>query len=99
MKDLDERYYYVGNGPDFLKRLEGNYTASQNGLMTFINIPELEEEAFTIQDYSRVAFLYFSDQGACSKVRNAPDWFGIDDTYAEEFNLTGLLTYDACYTT
>jgi hypothetical protein len=98
-KNLSERYYYVGNGPDFLKRLEGNNTPSQDGLLTFIYVPELEAEAYIINDYSRIAHLYFDDTGSCSKARNAPDWFGIDDAYATEFNISELLTYDACHTT
>lgn len=95
---LGERYYYSGNGPDFLQRLEGNYSPSANGIVTFVYVPELEEQAFVVDGYSRVAYLYFSGQGACQKVRNMPDWFGIDGTNAAEFNVTDLTTGDPCYT-
>jgi hypothetical protein len=93
-----ERYYYPGDGPNFLQRLEGNYSTSNNGILTFVYVPELEEQAFEIKDYSRIAYLYFSEQGLCEKVRNAPDWFGIDASYAADFNVTGLMTGDTCYT-
>ncbi len=95
---LAERYYYSGNGPDFLQRLEGNYTPSADGIVTFIYAPELEEQAYPIEDYPRVAYMFFTEQGICYKVRNTPDWFGINDAYAAEFNVTGLLTADPCYT-
>lgn len=96
--NLAERYYYGGNGPDFIQRLEGNYSPSSNGMVTFIYAPELEEQAYSIEDYPRVAYLFFSDQGVCNKVRNMPDWYGINDAYADEFNMTGLVTADPCYT-
>ncbi len=96
--NLAERYYYPGNGPDFLHRLEENYTPSTNGIVTFIYVPELEEQSFEIEDYSRVAYMYFSEQAGCQKVRNSPDWFGIDDPHAAEFNLTELTTGESCYT-
>jgi hypothetical protein len=95
---LQERYYYPGNGPDFLKRLEGDYTPSANGIVTLIYVPELEEQAFEIDDYSRVAYLYFSGQGGCEKVRNTPEWFGIDSSHADEFNVSDLTTGESCYT-
>jgi hypothetical protein len=95
---LGERYYYRGDGPDFLQRLEGNYSPSANGIVTFVYVPELEEQAFVVDGYSRVAYLYFSGQGGCQKVRNTPDWFGIDNTHAGEFNVTDLTTGDPCYT-
>jgi len=94
--NVEERYYYQGNGPDFLMRLEGNNSPTQNGLVTFVYVPELEEQAFPIKPYSRVDYLYFSEQGDCQKVRNMPDWFGIDSQHAAEFNLTELLTGEAC---
>lgn len=95
-ENLGERYYYKGSGPDFLQRLEGNYSPSSKGIVTFIYLPELEEQAYPVGDYSRVAYRFFSDQGTCDKVRNAPGWFGLDNTHAPEFNLTDILTADTC---
>jgi len=93
---LADKYYYRGNGPDFLMRLEGNYSPSGSGILSFIYAPEFEEQALPVDAYSRVDYLYFSGQGGCEKVRNTPDWFGIDSEHAAEFNITELLTGGSC---
>lgn len=95
-ENLAERFYYNLEGPDFLQRLEGNYSASSDGLLTFIYVPELQEQALEINDDSLVAYRYFSGQGSCRKVRNMPDWFGIDTNDADKLNLTDLLTLASC---
>jgi hypothetical protein len=94
--NIPERYYYTVDGPTFLQRLEGNYTPSANGIATFIYVPELQEQAFPIQDYSRVAYRYFSDDGDCYQVENMDEWFGLDNSDISKFNMTGLLTADSC---
>jgi hypothetical protein len=93
---LPERYYYRGEGPTFLQRLEGDYTPSQDGIFTFIYVPEIQEQALPIYDYSRVAYRYFSDEGDCYQVNNMDEWFGIDGTDAPELNLTDMLTGTSC---
>lgn len=95
-ESLPQKYYYRTEGPTFLQRLEGNYTPSPDGIATFIYVPELQEQAFPIESYSRVAYRYFSDQGNCFKVENMDDWFGIDNTDAPKLNLTDLLTANPC---
>jgi len=94
--NLSERLYYAGNGPDFLKRLEGNLTPSPNGLVTFAYIPELEEQAIPIGPFSRVEYLYFSDQGSCTRLRYSPAWFGFGSASADMLNVSALLTGTIC---
>ncbi len=93
---LPERYYYRIDGPTFLQRLEGDYTPSPGGIATFIYVPELQEQAMPVSDYSRVAYRYFSGDGDCYQVGNMDEWFGIDSGDAQELNLTDLLTSNPC---
>ncbi|MCD6496597.1 MAG: hypothetical protein J7K54_04970 [Candidatus Aenigmarchaeota archaeon] len=93
---LPERYYYRIPGPTFLQRLGGDYTASPDGIATFIYVPELQEQAIPVDDYSRVAYRYFSRSGSCYQVDDMPEWFGMDSSDASDMNLTELLTSDPC---
>ncbi len=95
-ENLQDRYYYSGDGPTLLQRLEGNYTPSENGIFTFIYVPEIQEQALPVYGYSRVAHRYFSGEGDCYQVNNMDSWFGIDGTDAPELNLTDLLTVTSC---
>ncbi len=95
-ENLAERYYYEAEGPTFLQRMEGNYTPSPNGIVTFIYVPELLEQAFPVSSYSRAAYRYFSDDGECYKVENTEGWFGMDSSDAAKFNITDLLTASPC---
>ncbi len=95
-ESLPERYYYRADGPTFLQRLEGNYTPSPDGIATFIYVPELQEQAFPVEDYSRTAYRYFSGDGDCYQVNNMPGWFGMDGSDAQKLNLTDLLTATPC---
>ncbi|MBN1897107.1 MAG: hypothetical protein JW789_05325 [Candidatus Aenigmarchaeota archaeon] len=94
--NIAERYYYRGAGPNFLQRLEGGNDTSPDGMFTFIYTPELEEQAFPVFDYSRVAYRYFAGEGDCYQVNNMPEWFGIDSADSDALNLTELLTATPC---
>lgn len=94
---LEQGYYSYFNesGPNFLQRLEANLNSSTNGLETWVNIPELEQAGIPVYDYSRIAYLYFSDYPGCYKVRGLPDWFRIDWEHAVKYDL-GDLAYSVC---
>jgi len=94
--NLSERYYYNGNGPDFLMRLEGNYSPTAKGIVTFAYPPELEEQALPVDNYSRVDYQYFTGQGACITFRAMPEWFGMDGSHAADLNISALLTGNPC---
>ena len=94
--ELAERYYYNIGGPDFLQRLEGDYSYSPGGLTTFIYVPELEEQALSVKPRSRAAYRYFSDEGSCNQVSGMPAWFGMDSSDADKFGIDGLLSMASC---
>ncbi len=89
---LENKYYFYGDGPNYFKRLEGNLSSSSDGIESFVNIPELESNGLTVKPYSRVDYLYFSDNNTIShNVRGFPEWFTIDDYHANKYNLTELI--------
>ncbi len=90
---IENGHYYREDGPDMLKRLEGDLSPSQDGLQTFVSIPELRAQGIPVKEtQTRLAFLYFSQQiYNGERVRGLPDWFRIDTEHAATYNLTELL--------
>ncbi len=90
--ELDEGYYFEGEGPDYLDRLEGDLEASSNGLESLVNAPELESLGIPIKEGQiSLDYLYFSDQDYIGHgVRGLPEWFKINQTIAERYGLKEL---------
>jgi hypothetical protein len=91
---IENGYYYYGNGPDMLQRLEGNLSrSSSDGFETFVIIPDLQGIGMQIKhSQTRISYLYFSGQTINGyQVRGLPDWFKIDTEHAGIYNLTDLL--------
>lgn len=90
--ELDKGYYFQGEGPDYLKRLEGSLQGSQNGLESLINAPELESLSIPIkEDQVSLDYLYFSDQDYIGyEVRGLPAWFRINQSIADRYSLNEL---------
>ncbi|NIO22406.1 MAG: hypothetical protein GTN38_00070 [Candidatus Aenigmarchaeota archaeon] len=90
--ELDKGYYFQGEGPNYLKRLEGSLEGSQNGMESLINAPELESVSIPIKENQvSLDYLYFSSQDYIGyEVRGLPDWFKINQTIANRYNLNEL---------
>jgi hypothetical protein len=92
-EEIDSKYYFSGNGPAFLKRLEGdlNSTAS-NGVESFVNLPELESYQIPIkQNVISVDYIYFREQDYIGyPVRGLQGWFRLNSTFADKYGLTEL---------
>jgi hypothetical protein len=96
---LDEGYYarFGSSGPDIFKRLEGKLSSSANSFETFVNIPQLVLSDVPIKpDQVSLAYLYFSGTSYPGvPVRGISinhDWFRVNDTIAERYNLTELIS-------
>jgi len=81
------------NGPDIFLRLEGKLSSSQQGIESFINLPELEELGIPVKtNQISIDYLYFSDENYIGyPVRGLPEWFRIDATHGSKYNLTELI--------
>ena len=91
-----EGYYYYGDGPNFLQRMEGGLTPSPDGkgMVTFVRnefgLPEKPSQ-------SRVAWKYFSSAGytACYKARWMDSFWRVEAGDITKYNLTEL-DYAVC---
>jgi len=89
---IENGYYISGHGPSYLMRMENNMNSSEEGIESFVNVPELELNKIEVKDYSRVDHLYFSNNNTISYgVKGLPQWFKIDEYHASLYNLTILL--------
>jgi len=90
--ELENGYYFQGEGPGYLERLEGSLESSENGLESLINAPELESVSIPIKENQvSLDYLYFSQQDYIGyRVRGLPDWFKINQNIASRYNLNEL---------
>lgn len=95
-EEIDEGYYFSGNGPTILKRLENNLNETQNGLESFVNLPELQSYNIPIKtDVVCVDYIYFGEQNYIGyPVRGLQTWFRINRNFAEKYGLIELC--DGC---
>jgi hypothetical protein len=90
-------HYYRGVGPNFLQRLEGDFSVSPDGkglesfVLDEIGIPEKDTQ-------TRVDYLFFSNQtyNGCRKARWVEeDWLSLQASEISRYNLTDL-GYSVC---
>lgn len=91
-EELDSKYYFTGNGPVFLKRLEGDLNQTSQGMETFVNLPELESYSIPIKEnVISVDYIYFGGQDYIGyPVRGLQGWFRLNRTFADRYGLTEL---------
>jgi len=58
-----ENSYYVNHtdAPSFLKRLEGDFSADENGIESLVNTPELSGQGVVVSDKCIIDYVYFDD--------------------------------------
>lgn len=91
--------YYAAStsAPNFLMRLEGNFSADpeENGIESFVDITEFSEQGLTTYTKSVIDYIYFnpSNNPAHSAVLNMPEEFRIDDEsgHYAKYNVTGIV--------
>jgi len=90
--EIENGYYFAGNGPDFFMRLESKTNTSVNGLETFVNLPELESYGIPVNtNRISVDYIYFGNKDYIGyPVRGLPSWFRLNKTFADRYNLTEL---------
>lgn len=90
--EIDNGYYFPGEGPDFLKRLEGDLSGSSGGMETFVNLPAFQSYGLPIdEDSVSVAYKYFGDEEYNGHpIRGLQTWFRLDKNFSERYGLAGL---------
>jgi hypothetical protein len=79
----ETRYVAFGEAPSYLKRLEGDLTADENGIESLVNVEELIINGVSIagkEGKSIVDYIYFSGEDPTSyHVSGLDSWFRIDN--------------------
>src|SRR3989344_2031517 len=82
-------YSFNSDAPSFLKRLEGDLTADENGIESFVNSNKLSTQGLPVYDKSKIDHIYFSSLNPNNcYVAGMPSWFRIDDTHLIKYNAT-----------
>jgi len=86
-------YYTASNmSPSFLNRLEGNFSASEQGIESLVYIPDLSNQGLSIKDKSVVDYIYFgTEDPATQMVTGMPAWFKLDAAHYALYNVTGIV--------
>ena len=97
---LDQSYYVADAlAPSFLMRLEGNASASPYGIVSLVNIEELDRQSVAIfDDRTAVDYRYFLLNATADwcDIQNMNTTFKLDDDHLAFFEVDSELEYDAC---
>jgi hypothetical protein len=75
--------YYVNNtqAPSFLMRFENNFSSSQYGIESLVNLVELQDQGLTAETKDIVDYIYWGTQNLTSyKINKMPTWIRIDSS-------------------
>ena len=90
----NEYYSNNSNAPSFLKRLEGDLSADENGIESFVNTNRLAQEGLPVSDKTKIDYIYFNNglNPVDYHVTGMPAWFTIDDQngHLEKYQVSGL---------
>ena len=86
---LENNYYVAStNAPSFLNRLQGDFSADENGIESLVHLPELTSQGFSVRDKSIVDYIYFSEfNPEASHITGMPSWVKLDDNSLQNYNL------------
>lgn len=100
---LNESYYSASElAPSFLMRFTGNFSASEFGIASLINLDALDAQGEPVSlSRTVVDFLYFEGVTAadrCTVLGNPdmPSYFKLDDVHANIYEVTGELESSMC---
>jgi hypothetical protein len=79
----ETRYVAFGGAPSYIKKLEGDFTADENGIESLVNVEELIINGVNIagkEGKSIVDYIYFSGENPASyHVYGLDSWFKLDN--------------------
>ena len=87
---IDNGYYAKNsNAPNFLMRLEGNFSADPNGIESFVIRPALSQQGLPTKEKSCIDYIYFSSTSpSYSSVSGVYEsWFRIDDGHRIKYEV------------
>lgn len=93
LNDHVSNSYYTNStlSPSFIMRLEGNLSASDNGIESLVYLPDLSAQGITLKDKSVVDSIYFSSNDPTKyNIQGMPSWFKLDDAHLDMYGVSNL---------
>ncbi|MBI2045137.1 hypothetical protein HYT23_03700 [Candidatus Pacearchaeota archaeon] len=87
---LSEGYYSNNSdAPNFLKRLEGDFSPDPNGIESFVDVAKLVQQGISPEDKSVIDHIYFSGNNpvATQVDSSLPNWFKLDDEHKKRYQI------------
>lgn len=87
---IDNGYYAANSdAPNFLMRLEGNFSANPSGIESFVIRPDLSKQGLPTTEKSCIDYIYFSSNSPpYSSVSGVYEsWFRIDDGHRTKYGV------------
>ncbi len=94
LKEFINNSYYIADSdaPDFIMRLEGNFSASPNGIESIFYLPKFSEQGLTIMERSAVDYVYLSNVSLPLYAINNTyeDWLRLDENHLALYEVENL---------
>ncbi|MGM5482415.1 MAG: hypothetical protein ACQESF_03040 [Nanobdellota archaeon] len=91
----DNKYIHTNSSPSYLMRLSGNFSASEHGIESLVDLRELEDLGIDTKEKTCVDYLYFSEKEPTSwHINHTYNWLRIDNqsNHLKEYKVEGLIT-------
>lgn len=81
-------YYRASTlAPQYLDRLQGNFSPSANGVESLVNLQKLASQGIAVEQKSVVDYIYLSnDNPSATAVNGMPSWFRLDGPHLALYN-------------
>ncbi|MFP4047859.1 MAG: hypothetical protein ACLFT4_08915 [Bacteroidales bacterium] len=89
---IENKYYAANNrSPDFMSRFEGSFSADENGVESFVNIPDMDSQNLDTEEKSCLDYIYFSNESPpYETISGLPEWVKIDDDHLKKYQVENL---------
>lgn len=91
---IEKKYYSENNqSPSFISRFEGNFSGDENGIESFVYMPDMSSQNLEIEDKSVIDGVYFSNNDPSHyTISGLPSWVKIDENHLEKYQVENLTT-------
>ena len=89
---IENKYYAANsNSPNFIKRFEGDFSPDNNGIESFVNLPELSSQNIETIEKSCLDYIYFSENNPPHhSISGLPSWVRIDSSHLPKYQVENL---------
>jgi len=89
----DSLYIASNYSPSYVMRLEGNLSASPDGIESLVNVVKLQINNVQTYDRSVADAVYFGTETTTNyRINNTPSWFKLDESRLDLYGVAGLTT-------